>query len=108
MLFAVYDLIQYLRLETGDSLLLETGDKILFETGPTSNAVAIVDDGSEVVQMLHASLLDKAFAINTAQYTALALFIPAHFGPDATGNWAEPSSFDIIEGRGEFELRRPL
>jgi hypothetical protein len=38
----------------------------------------------------------------------LQLFANAHFGPNGTGDFAEPSQFDIAVKPGEFEIRKPL
>ncbi len=38
----------------------------------------------------------------------LALFANAHFGPDGTGDFPDPGSFDVTEKAGEFEIRSPL
>ena len=42
------------------------------------------------------------------QYTSLALFSNAHFGPNATGDFPEPGSLEILIGPGDLEIRRPL
>ncbi len=45
--------------------------------------------------------------IANMEFLSLQLF-NTHFGPNASGDFAEPSVFDIIVKPGEFEIRRPL
>ena len=46
--------------------------------------------------------------IGNIPYTWLQLAINVHFGPNASGDFAEPSSFEITVQPGEFNIRRPL
>jgi len=41
-------------------------------------------------------------------YFNLALFSPTRFGPNSDGAISGPTTFDIIEGANDFELRTPL
>ena len=41
-------------------------------------------------------------------YFLLQLFPNTHFGPNATGDFAEPTTVDIIVKPGTLEIRRPL
>lgn len=41
-------------------------------------------------------------------YAFLHLFANVHFGPNASGDFADPGSFEITEKSGEFEIRSPL
>jgi len=46
--------------------------------------------------------------IANMSYWFMQLFANVHFGPDATGNVAEPTSVDITVKPGTLEIRRPL
>ena len=41
-------------------------------------------------------------------YFSFQLTLNIHFGPDATGDFADPAEFEIIVKPGEFEIRSPL
>jgi hypothetical protein len=40
-------------------------------------------------------------------YSTLQLFANVHFGPDGTDAFKGPSTFDILEGDADFEIRTP-
>lgn len=92
--------------ETGAALLLENGGVILLEQETT---LVVVEDGidafekqaSEDAKRITKELID-------AQYFDLTLFANTHFGPDGTGDFPDPGSFEITEKAGEFEIRTPL
>ena len=55
--------------------------------------------------------LDPRFVggdISNYPYQSLQLVTGIHFGPNASGDFADPGSFDITVKSGEFEIRSPL
>lgn len=94
-----------LRKEDGDVLLKEDGDNILTE----QHAYITIHDGigKEELQAIEEVKL-AAKKLKDAQFHDLALFANVHFGPDATGGAAEPTSVEITVKPGDVEIRRPL
>jgi len=91
--------------EDGDGLLKEDGDNILTE----QHAFVNIHDGVEEFEMLALEKAkEDAKKLKDAQTIDLALFANIHFGPDGTGDFAEPTSFEVTVKSGRFEVRRPL
>lgn len=87
--------LEALELEDGlGNLLLENSDTLI---GEGEGLIQVVDDNPVLAILYY--WLHPSFS--------LQLFDTIHFGPDGVDTFQEPSTFNIIEGPADFELRTP-
>lgn len=65
-------------------------------------------DGTISVFVEDGSPIAKEQVTTNVQHLALSLFSNEHFSGEGVGDFAGPSSFDIVVRSGEFTIKRPL